>query len=383
MKRKTMGRAAALLMAPVLCWNASVTAFAALGAAKPCCYLGDAFAADPGYRQYSALYQELLQICEEVDASYADYTFTPATSGVYYDDDMIVEVAFTFSYEHPEYFWLGNRISYGSSGVSFSVAEDFQNGAARQAAKEQIASEVDGYLRAAAAYDSKLDKAMYFHDALIEAVDYEEGDNDQNIASVFLEGKTVCAGYAAAYNLLCNAVGIDAVTIVGMAHAWNAVRFGEYWFLTDVTFDEGMGDYTFYALSDEEMRELDEWDGTVYEVEYTDENGDTRTMELYEHDKDVTMYHATMGMLPKCPITYAEFLELLASTPGDVDMNGNVDAVDASLILYECALRGNGSPGSFDDETMARADYDGNGEMNATDASLVLIYAAKTGNGAK
>lgn len=378
-------RAAALVLVPIFFSHAALGVDAAFDFADPCCYLGDIFSSDAAYQEQDALYQALLQACETVDESSGYYTQTPAVGTQSYDMDMIFEVAFTFKYEHPEYFWLGNGVSCGIGGVSLTVAENFQSGDVRQEVKAQIAQEVQTYLDEAQQYGTLYEKARYFHDALIQRVDYQQGSNDQNIASVFLEKQTVCAGYSAAYNLLCNAAGMDTVTIVGMNHAWNAVKLDNCWFLTDVTFDKGMRSDTYFFLSSDEMRRLDEWEGTRYDVTYTDKNGKERTETLYEHDPQVTLYCTTLELLPGCSRTYAEYLASLEPMPGDMGMgdvnqDGRTDAVDASLLLAECALRGNGDPGTFTAAQLERGDYNGDGEMNAADASEILHYAALYGN---
>lgn len=67
---------------------------------------------------------------------------------------------------------------------------------------------------------------------------------------------------------------------------------------------------------------------------------------------------------------------------GDVDANGTIDAVDASLILIYCAESGAGEIPSYADESwLKRADFDSSTGINASDASELLIYAAKMGAG--
>ncbi len=381
-------RVAALVLVPLFFPHAALDVDAAFDFADPCCYLGDSFRSDADYQKQDALYQALLQACETVDNSSGDYAGTPVVcpweNGMTYDTDLIVEVAYIFIYEHPEYFWLGRGVAHSSDGVSLSVLEHFQNGQVRQVAREQIAQEVQIYLDDAQRFNTAYEKAQYFHDALVQKVDYRNGDNDQSIASVFLEKQTVCAGYSAAYNLLCNAAGIDTVTIVGLEHAWNAVKLDNCWFLADVTFDEDAGDNTYFFLSFDEMRELDKLYGKNYTASYTDENGEKVTVQMYEHDPEITFYLTTLELLPECPMTYAEYLESLEPDPplnaGDVNRDGSINAVDASFILAECALRGNGGPGTFTDEQLEWGDYNGDGELNAADASGILYYAAAQGN---
>ena len=68
---------------------------------------------------------------------------------------------------------------------------------------------------------------------------------------------------------------------------------------------------------------------------------------------------------------------------GDVNLDGRINAVDASEILIYAARHGanalgNNAPGAA---WLARADYNSSGTADANDASAVLVYAARHGAG--
>ena len=66
---------------------------------------------------------------------------------------------------------------------------------------------------------------------------------------------------------------------------------------------------------------------------------------------------------------------------GDVDMNGAMNASDASEILMFYSLASTGKAPQFKDDQQKRADIDKNGMIDSNDASIVLVYysAASTG----
>lgn len=70
-----------------------------------------------------------------------------------------------------------------------------------------------------------------------------------------------------------------------------------------------------------------------------------------------------------------------AAQLGDVDANGQIDALDAAYVLAEAAAIGVGEAGSFTDEQNAAADVTADGAVNAVDASVMLSYAAVSGAG--
>ena len=65
---------------------------------------------------------------------------------------------------------------------------------------------------------------------------------------------------------------------------------------------------------------------------------------------------------------------------GDVDGNGDINAVDASKVLAEYAKTSSGDgKGDFDAEQTKAADVDSNGDVNSVDASKILAYYAYCG----
>ena len=68
---------------------------------------------------------------------------------------------------------------------------------------------------------------------------------------------------------------------------------------------------------------------------------------------------------------------------GDVNMDGSVDAYDATTILIATANAGAGEESGLNDNQKIYADVNCDGEFNAVDATLVLQYAAYAGAGGK
>ncbi len=68
--------------------------------------------------------------------------------------------------------------------------------------------------------------------------------------------KAVCEGFARAFKLLMDKVGIDCQVVIGYykngdnyePHAWNVVRFNKQWYLVDSTFNSSLTDKNTYTL---------------------------------------------------------------------------------------------------------------------------------------
>uniref|UniRef100_UPI0025EF40BE dockerin type I domain-containing protein n=1 Tax=uncultured Ruminococcus sp. TaxID=165186 RepID=UPI0025EF40BE len=63
---------------------------------------------------------------------------------------------------------------------------------------------------------------------------------------------------------------------------------------------------------------------------------------------------------------------------GDVDNDGLINAVDASIVLTYYAMMSTNQKGDFNDTQKKAADVDKNGDINAVDASYILSYYAYT-----
>ena len=115
---------------------------------------------------------------------------------------------------------------------------------------------------------SAKEKAFRIHDALVDHIDYVEASDDELGArrdqvaySGIVDGKTVCAGYGRAFQLLMVQCGVENIYVSGTSknsnggaenHGWNLVKEDEGWYHIDVTWDDGRT-YDFFNLSSESI----------------------------------------------------------------------------------------------------------------------------------
>lgn len=92
----------------------------------------------------------------------------------------------------------------------------------------------------------------------------------------------------------------------------------------------------------------------------------------------------TTTVTVKTPVTTTTAIENNKKVNlGDVNINGSVDALDASIILTEYALIATGHDSSLNAEQKKAANLNKDGAVDALDASLVLSYYAYTATGGK
>lgn len=173
-----------------------------------------------------------------------------------------IEKAFSvFLCDYPEYFWVDNQYSYSREGdvaVSITLAYVFSGDeleSAKTAFNDKV-SEIIGEMPNGNNYE----KALYLHNAVAQRVEYEQVGLHQTAYGALVDGKAVCAGYAAAYQYLLRCAGINAGTVTGSSvdpssgveipHAWNIVWMdAETCVYTDVTWDDQGENLFFYYFN--------------------------------------------------------------------------------------------------------------------------------------
>lgn len=117
-------------------------------------------------------------------------------------------------------------------------------------------------------YSTQFEKALFFHDYIIDNCVYDtSASNAHSAYGCLVEGRAVCEGYAKAFNLLCSEAGIEAIAISGNAtsqsgtepHMWSKVCLDGTWTNIDVTWDDFSGKnascaiYNYFGLTDSEL----------------------------------------------------------------------------------------------------------------------------------
>ncbi len=160
--------------------------------------------------------------------------------------------------DHPELFWVDTAYKYqytpkGSVAditLVFNVtANDLDSSKAEfQAAAKRITDETYGSY-------SDYDKEKIVHDTLIGGVKYDRNaPMNQSAYSALVYGRTVCAGYARAFQYVLHQLDIPCYYVTGFAgenHAWNIVKLSDGYYNVDSTWDDtNPNTYDYFNCSD-------------------------------------------------------------------------------------------------------------------------------------
>ncbi|MEZ3437109.1 MAG: hypothetical protein K1W34_21385 [Lachnospiraceae bacterium] len=124
----------------------------------------------------------------------------------------------------------------------------------RETRQAEIDTEVTSCLAGIDMAASDYEKILYVYEYIVRTVDYDQqAEDNQNIYSVFVNKRSVCAGYSKAMQYLLDKLGVFCTYVTGQteggqSHAWNLVICeGEYYYV-DVTW----GDPVFMEHEGEE-----------------------------------------------------------------------------------------------------------------------------------
>lgn len=162
--------------------------------------------------------------------------------------------------DHPELFWLETAYSgkYRRDGICVEI--DLRMNYTAQNLEESKAifnEKANEILTQAASLSDNYEKEKMVHDALIDRVAYNMGAQmNQGAYSALVNGQTVCAGYARAFQYLMQQLGIPCYYCTGYAgeaHAWNIVSLDDGYYNVDTTWDDTEGgNYDFFNKTDQD-----------------------------------------------------------------------------------------------------------------------------------
>lgn len=175
----------------------------------------------------------------------------------------ISDIVFSVFYDHPELFWMENSVNYyyNNNGEVTQLTIGTNDTAGNLRAYQQaFESAVTKVLVKANTFSTDIEKVKYVHDYLTNTIDYVYNSPlNQSAYSALVLGKTVCAGYAKAFQYCMQKLGIPAAYIVGYAgelHAWNLVKLDGEYYNMDVTWDDPISNppttyyYNYFNITD-------------------------------------------------------------------------------------------------------------------------------------
>ncbi len=222
--------------------------------------LGDGYDFDPLFYPYYAmlddkgkhLYRQIFANANAFNGAFQPIEAAPVSE--------IKNAIMAVYNDHPELFWLNTAFvcKYDKDKIcaelelEFSIPRDeFPKASA------QFYNTVNSMLTQVENL-SNYEKELRTHDYLIDKIEYDKGAAmNQSAYSALVEGKSVCAGYARAFQYLMQRMGIPCYYCTGFAgedHAWNIVALEDGYYNVDVTWDDTPGgEHDYFNKSDQDF----------------------------------------------------------------------------------------------------------------------------------
>lgn len=193
----------------------------------------------------------------------------PLTSFEGLSTPQMKKVFYCFMFENPQYYFMRNSVVYSETTNMMTVGlyKVFSDGNTRAEYTRRFAEQLQSWDEQVNAAQTPAEKEQLIHKIVCDNVTYHETMNVDDpddkqmsqscISAVLFEKKTVCAGYAQLFSLLCNRAGITCVTVTSPGHAWNKVRMGNVWYNVDCTWNDCRGDETFLNVMDDQLLAAD------------------------------------------------------------------------------------------------------------------------------
>lgn len=172
------------------------------------------------------------------------------------DTSMLIDAFYEAYYQNPLILGVsGYKVNHWGNAIKVVYDENASVQAGKQEEIRQKVGEIIADIitpgmseleRELAINQYLCDSCTYDYDAFENAALHDYQHTDDEFCDSFtaygalINGKCVCAGYAAAFKLLADAAGLDSVVVTGvlegnLAHTWNKVKIDGEWVILDVT----------------------------------------------------------------------------------------------------------------------------------------------------
>ena len=176
-------------------------------------------------------------------------TFSTIVKLMYSDNPELFHLSSNFSYTHP----------FGNPDVVLSIIFDYKMSKEEYtSAIAEVEAWADGVVALADDDFTDYEHALFFHDYLDTAYDYDTDLKVKDLYSFIKTGVGVCQAYTHAYTYLLRRAGVDVsfASSEEMNHIWNIVKIDGEWYHADVSWDDptggamGKAKHDFFLYSD-------------------------------------------------------------------------------------------------------------------------------------
>lgn len=196
------------------------------------------------------------------------------------DSDKVSDIFQNVIDDHPEIFYINPEFQYTDTHKFIFIPKFNFSKEQVENTNRAIQQKTNEIIQKANQQKDDIQKAKILYDYIIKSVEYkEQTDVDQRIPSALLDQKSVCAGYARAYQYLLHQINIPCAYITGDSkveteskpgydgHAWNMVKINGDYYYCDTTWGDTVDDdmehacYAYFLMDSDDMLKCYQPDG--------------------------------------------------------------------------------------------------------------------------
>jgi len=219
------------------------------------------------YKALDALCYSYMATEEPINADIIDVNGdkTGVTSCITYTDYGVtsndaIAVMMIFRFTNPQYYFINEYYWIGNGNIAIGMYDEFADGTTRSQCTQNFKTKIDQWVSEIGTEANDISKENKAHTMILQNASYDlNAMYNQSCYSLFMNtnGATVCAGYAQAFELLCNAVGIDTICITSDTHEWNQIEINDNWYNVDCTWNDTGNTSAYYNITTAQLKELD------------------------------------------------------------------------------------------------------------------------------
>lgn len=211
------------------------------------------------YPYYQSLSTEGQSLYAQVyaNARAGKTTFAPVVDVSIAEVENVVKLVY---YDHPELFWMdsGYSYKYNEKEICVQITLKFNETANDlDGAKKKFDEAAGKIIEEAKGLSSDYEKERHVYMSIIQMTEYDSNASmHQSPYSALVNGESVCAGYARAFQYIMIELGIPTYYCAGMVdgHAWNIVKLENGYYNVDLTMADKDGMYdTFLNRTDDSL----------------------------------------------------------------------------------------------------------------------------------
>ena len=174
--------------------------------------------------------------------------------------DQIKTVIESLYNDHPELFYLDTNYlyKYDNNNNCIEITLKYNDLIKNIDYNKKVFYEkIDTIVNKALKYKTDYEKEKYVYKYLVNNITYDTNAlYNQSSYSALVLGKSVCAGYSRAFQLIMQKLQIPTYYVLGFAkedHAWNIVKLGDEYYNVDLTWDDTGKLYSHFNVKDKDI----------------------------------------------------------------------------------------------------------------------------------